>query len=371
MAEETGGEKNLPASPRKKQRAREEGNIARSQDLTSAVALTAALLALLVLGPQIFLNLVESGRYFLGNATELTFDHTPPQSLALRAIFFIARSVLPFMLAMIVAGLALNFVQVGFLVTVKPLQPKLNRLNIISGFKKFGSLRTLIEAIKSVAKLTLVCTIVWLAIRSRWMEFIALMELTPLTLLPAVAGLVVSVWWRVALAMLVIGLLDYAYQYWQYERDLRMTVQEAKEELKELEGDPHIKRRVRQLQRQIATQRMMAEVPKADVIITNPTEYAVALRYDMATMDAPVVVAKGARLLAKRIRELAVEHDVPIVEKPELARTLYRTIDLGQSIPEGLFRAVAEVLSFVYSIDRRAEKIRERAALLQNRRIAV
>jgi flagellar biosynthetic protein FlhB len=176
----------------------------------------------------------------------------------------------------------------------------------------------------------------------------------------SISTLVAAVWFRAALAMLVLGILDFGYQYWQYQQDLRMSVQEAKEEAQQLEGNPRIKQRIRQIQRQMAMRRMMADVPKADVIITNPVTYAVALRYDMDTMDAPLVIAKGARLLAKRIREIGEENDVPIVEKPDLARALYKNIDVGKPVPENLFRAVAEVLSFVYKIDRREEKRRER-----------
>ncbi len=199
--------------------------------------------------------------------------------------------------------------------------------------------------------------------RNRIEEFVLLMALTPQALLPAVASLVVAIWWRIAVAMFVLGLVDLAFQRWQHERELRMTRKEAEQETKELEGDPHVKRRIRQVQRPLAMQRMMREVPEAEVIVTNPTTYAVALRYAPQTMAAPVVIAKGMRLVAGRIREIGQQNNVPIVQNPELARTLYRTLDVGQPIPEVLFQAVAEVLSYVYSIDRRAEKMRERAAL--------
>jgi len=371
MAEDTGGEKAFPASALKKQRAREEGNIAKSQDLNSGVALAAALLALLLVGRQGLETLVQATQYFIGHAHELTFDKTPAQLVAIRALYYVAVCVAPLAAMMLAVGLLLNFMQVGVLVTFKPLQPKFEKLNPISGFKKFGSLRTLIELLKSLSKLAIVGFVVWLTLRGRIEELIALMGMTPLTLLPAVSGIIVAVWWRVAVAMIALGILDFGYQRWQYEQDLRMTREEVKQETKELEGDPHIKRRVRQLQRQMAMQRMMAEVPAADVIVTNPTQYAVALRYDMAEMAAPVVVAKGMRLVAERIRAIGIEHEVPIVQKPELARTLYRTIEVGQPIPETLFRAVAEVLSFVYRIDRRAEKISEREQMMQQTRMAV
>ena len=188
--------------------------------------------------------------------------------------------------------------------------------------------------------------------------------LTPGGIVSAMASLVGLVWLRVVLAMLILGIIDYGYQRWQYMQELRMTVQEAREETKEVEGDPRIRQRIRQVQRQMAMQRMMREVPEADVVITNPTRFAVALRYNAREMEVPVVTAKGARLVAERIREIAAENDVPIVQKPDLARMLFRTIEVGQPVPEDLFVAVAEVLAFVFEIDRRAEKVQERSSVL-------
>ncbi len=366
MPDNTGGEKTLPASPQKKQRAREEGNVPKSQDLNSAAALGMALLALLMFGQFIAENILEAVRYFLGHAHELRLDELPLRTLAGRVLYFVARGFMPMAGVMLVTGVLLNFFQVGFLMSSKALQPKWGRLNPLSGFGRFFSTRSLVELAKSLSKLTLVSYIVYLSMRTRLGEFPTLMEQTPWILLPAVANLVVAVWWRVALAMLVIGIVDLGFQRWQHEQDLKMTVQEAKQETKEMEGDPHVKRRIKQLQRQIATQRMMAEVPEADVVITNPTRYAVALRYDIQNMRTPTVVAKGERLMAQRIRDLATEHNVPIVQKPELARALYRTLEVGQPIPEDLFHAVAEVLSFVYQIDRRVEKMRERRGILRD-----
>ncbi|HEO70624.1 MAG TPA: flagellar biosynthesis protein FlhB [Candidatus Hydrogenedentes bacterium] len=371
MPEESGGEKTLPASPRKRQRAREEGNIAKSQDLNSAIALLVALAAIRFLGMAMFEHLIEAGRFFFGNLDALLPTLDSLSRLSLQAILLMAQCVLPFALIMIVAGLTVNFIQVGVLFTAKPLTPKPDRINPITGFKKFVSIRSFAELVKSLLKLTLVSYLVWLTFRSRAGEFVALMELTPPALVSAIASLVLAAWWRVALAMLVIGVLDYGFQRWQYERDLMMTVQEARRELKELEGDPQLKARIRRVQRQLAAQRMMREVPKADVVITNPTTYAVALRYDMAEMAAPIVVAKGARLVAEKIRNTAVEHDVPIVRKPELARTIYRTIEINHPVPENLFRAVAEVLAYVYEIDRRASKLAERKRFANSMRQAV
>lgn len=362
MAEDSGGEKTLPASAQKIQRAREEGNIARSQDLSSGIALAMALFSVVIFGPGIMETLLAAGRYYLHNAPDLVPERTSLQAIAGGALWVVALCVAPVALVLIATGVLTNVMQVGFLMTTKPLTPKLSRVNPISGFQRFVTLRSLVELVKSVLKLILVVAVSWIAIRNRVEEVLMLMVMTPTGIVSGVSALVYTVWWRIAAVMIILGMFDYGYQRWQHLQDLRMTHQEAREEAKELEGDPHIKRRVRQLQRQMATQRMMKDVPKADVIITNPVRFAVALRYDMAEMDMPVVVAKGARKVAERIREIATEHDVPIVQKPELARALFKSIDVGQGIPEDLFRAVAEVLSFVYRIDRRQEKIREREA---------
>ncbi len=360
MAEDTGGEKSLPASQQKIQKSRTEGNIAKSQDLTGGVALLTGLVALLFFGPMSMDYMLDAGRYYLGHAHELVDGPLELVPLAIGALRYLAYCALPLALMMTFVGLLVNLGQVGILLTTKPMEPKFSRLNPISGLQRFVSIRSLVELIKSVSKLILVVVVVWFALRDRMYEVVSLMAMTPLGILGGVTGLVYSVWWRIAVVMIILGLFDYMYQRWQHLQDLRMTFQEAKLESREMEGDPQIKRRVRQLQRQMATQRMMQDVPDADVIITNPVRFAVALRYDMSGMEAPVVVAKGARKMAEKIRNLATEHNVPIVQKPELARALYRSIEVGHGVPEHLFRAVAEVLSFVYSIDRRQAKIQER-----------
>ena len=360
MAEEA-GEKRLPASAQKRRRAREEGKIARSQDLSSAAALLVALIALRFLGAGMFTRMEAITRHYLSQADYILLSSGTMQRVALEALWQAAPMLLPFMIIMILGGIAANVLQVGILVTGKPLTPKLQNVNPFSGFGNLFNAQALVKLLRSLILITVVVYIVWLTMRGRLDYIVTLMEQTPRSLVPAVGALVFLIWWRCVLAMLVIGALDYGFQYWQNERRLMMTHQEAQEELKQFEGDPQIKRRIRHVQRQIAMQRMMANVPTADVVITNPTQYAVALRYNVNAMAAPVVVAKGARLVAERIRDLAVEHDVPIVQKPELARTLYRTLEVDEPVPERLFRAVADILAYVYRIDRRAEKIRERS----------
>lgn len=360
MAEDSGGDKSLPASAQKKRKAREEGNVARSQDLSAGAVLALALLAMVLFGRPSMESMVDAGRFFLGNAGDMQLIDTSPQTLAIQVCFWTLKGCWKIILLLLVGGVAMNILQVGVMFTGTPLQPKLERLNPLTGMGRFFSMRSGMELVKSVAKLLAVSAVVYFALRTRVRELPYLMELTPWALVVEVSQLVMALWWRIALMMLIIGIVDYGYQWWQHDQDLRMTHREAREEAKELEGDPHIKRRIRQLQRQAATQRMMKDVPLADVIITNPTHYAVALRYEPNTMNAPRMTAKGARLIAQRIREIAVEHDVPIIQKPELARAIFRTVEVGHPIPEDLFKAVAEILSYVYRIDRREQKRRER-----------
>lgn len=364
MSQESGAEKSVPASARKKERAREDGNVPKSQDMNAVVSLAAGLLTLLIFGAYMMRSMIMMGQYYLGNAHDLAAPETPFSVVMYQGIMVLGIIVGPFALAMVVAALVANYLQVGVLFSAKAIQPKFSRINPITGFQRFVSIRSLVELLKSLAKLSVVLTVIWLFLQDQLEEMISLMALSPWQLAPEVGWMVVGIWWRVVAAMLLIGVVDVFFQRWQHERDLRMTVQEARQEAKEMEGDPQIKRRVRQLQRQMAMQRMMQDVPTADVIITNPTHYAVALRYDAREMAAPTVVAKGMRLVADRIRETADEHKVPIVQRPELARTLHRTLDIGEAVPESLFRAVAEVLSFVYQIDQRLEKMQERQAAL-------
>lgn len=364
MAEDSGGEKILPPSPRKLQKARDDGNVARSNDLSSAATLSTALLALLFLGPLMFAEMARATEHYFTHITfhQVTIDGAQPMTISV--IGYLGRTMLPFMATMMVTGALVNLLQVGPMLSAKAIQPKFSRINPVSGMKRFVSMRMFIELIKSVFKISLITIIVYYATRDRWEAFIVLMELTPMGILIGVADLIIDVWWRVALAMIAIAILDFAYQRWQFMRDQRMTRREAQDEAKQLEGDPHVKQRIRQVQRQLATQRMLAEVPEADVIITNPIRFAVALRYDQGDMAAPKVVAKGARLMAQRIRDIAEENNVPIVQRPPLARALFKSVEIGQWVPESLFKAVAEVLAYVYQIDQRVAKRKERDATL-------
>jgi flagellar biosynthesis protein FlhB len=360
MSEQPAGEKTLPASQRKIDQAREKGNVPKSQDLNSSALLLTALLGLSFLGPSAMEQLMLVMQYYLSESYALITETNNIQAMLVQVLFFVAPIVLPLMFFLMVAGIAINISQFGVLVSSQALMPKLERLNPIKGFQKFVSIRSFVELIKSVSKLTLIGFIAYLTIKGRTPELLTLMHRSPVEGTLIAWGILFTVWWRVGFMMLILGLLDYGFQRWQHGQDLRMTQQEMKQEMKQYDGNPEIKQRIRAIQRQMSMNRMMADLPEADVVITNPTTYAVALRFNPMEMNAPIVIAKGARLTAERIRDIASEHEIPLVERPPLARALFRTLEVGQAVPEDLFRGVAEVLAYIYEIDRREEKLRER-----------
>jgi flagellar biosynthetic protein FlhB len=243
--------------------------------------------------------------------------------------------------------------QVGFLFTLQPITPKLEKLDMISGLKRLFSARSAVEMVKDIAKLTLIGAIAFITIKSQFHRFLGLWDAEPVAIMSCILSVSFAIVIRVVIALLIISLLDYLYQRYEYEKKLKMTRQEVKEERKQMDGDPQIKSRVRSLQREMARRRMMQEVPKATVVVTNPTYIAIAIRYEPDEMQTPKVVAKGKRLMAQRIRELAVNAGIPIVEDKPLARAMYDKVEAGSDIPVEFFTAVAEVLAYVYRLKRK------------------
>ncbi len=252
-----------------------------------------------------------------------------------------------------IAALLANYIQVGFFFTGEPLKMKLEKLDPIKGFKRIFSLRAIVELIKSILKVSIISVIGFIFIRNHLPEILTLITSTPVNSLSAIASVVGNMGLLMGGGLLFIAILDYMYQKYDFEKNIRMSKQDIKDEHKNIEGDPLIKSRIKQRQREIATRRMMEEVPHADVVITNPTHYAVALKYDETKMDAPYVVAKGVDFVAQKIKLIAKENKVIIVENRPLARSLYAETDIGQEIPEQFFKAVAEILAYVYRVQRR------------------
>lgn len=349
MAEEREEDRTEPATPRRREEARARGQVARSADFSSAVVLLAGVLALRFAGRPLADGLSGSVSAVLGGLAEVDGD---PAALASRfggAFAAVLAAFLPIAGVALAAAAGAGLLQVGFLFTADPLKPDLDRLNPATGLGRLLSLRGLARLLAGLLKLAVVGGVAFWTI---WAERGTLVGLSgrgfdPVPALSADLMQVLAL--RTALALLVLAAADYGYQKWQYERDLRMSRRELREELRRYEGDPRIRERRRAVQRQLALDRMVLAVPQATVVITNPTHLAVAVRYKKS-MDAPVVVAKGAEGMARRIREAAMEHGVPIVERRDLARALYREVEVGGAVPSALYKAVAEILAYVYRL---------------------
>jgi len=350
MAEENDLERTEPASPRRLEQAREEGQIARSQELGAFAVMGTAGLAVWLLGAQLltgFVGLMKNGLTLPAGSAFETDGMLARLGEQGGAGFF---TIAPVLLAAFIAAIAAPLMLNGWLFTAKPLQPDFSRLNPMNGLGRIFSVGGLVELLKAVIKVLVVGGVAALVL---WQSLDAVVALTRESASGAISHAAHLVGWTLILVVggmvLVVG-VDVPFQLWNHARKLRMSLDEVKRENKETEGDPHIKARIRSLQREAARKRMMAEVPKADVVITNPTHYAVALSYRENSMRAPRVVAKGQNIMAARIRELAAEHRVPVLEAPPLARALYRHAELGDEIPETLYTAVAEVLAYVFQL---------------------
>lgn len=350
MAEDSDLERTEPATPRRLEEARNKGNVPRSRELNTFAVLIASGVLMLIMGAHFgrgMLDLLEHTLRFDRTAiegTDILWAGLMDATLDMLWLF------LPLLLVLLAAVMAPPVVIGGWLLSLQALQPDFGRTNPIKGIGRIFSVTSLAELAKGIAK-SLVVGAVGFGVIWHYLSESLTLAMQPLSIgLPHLGELLVWTFVFITLGMLLIVIIDVPFQLWEYHRKLRMTKEEVRKELKESEGDPQIKARIRQLQRETARRRMMAEVPKADVIVTNPTHYAVALRYDEKAMRAPRVVAKGSYLLAERIRELGAEHRVPILRAPPLARALYKHAELDQEIPTALFAAVAEVLAYVYQL---------------------
>ncbi len=338
------------ATPRRRQEARRQGQVARSADLTSALGLLAAGLFLPWYGSYAFRQV---SRYLEGAFTRLPREELTTAGLAqlgweAGAVFF--HITLPLLGLMLLVGVGSTLAQAGVVFAPAALKPDLKRIDPIAGFQRILSRRGAFETAKAVVKIIVIGAVTYPLVRADLALFASLTGADPLAIGQAIGGSIRELGLRAGAAFLALSLLDYGFQRWDLEQRLRMTRQEVKDELKQTEGDPEVKARIRRLQRQYAQRRMMAEVPKATAVLTNPTHLAVAIRYEARSMRAPVVVAKGAGHLAERIKAVARQHAVPVLEHRVLAQSLYRTVEVGQEIPVTLYEAVADVIAYVYRL---------------------
>lgn len=347
-------EKTEPATPRRREEARAKGQVARSQDMTAAVLLLSGFITLAMLGPGIWRMMLSITRgAFVGETVYHSADLAPFAAAAAIEAF---KSVAPFLFIVFFAMLLALLAQIGLLFTLQPLVPSLSKINPLSGLKRLFSIKSVMLAVVNFGKLLVVGVVAYLAMVNAADAIVFAVTFGFHELFALGSSLMFDLTMRLGVALLILAFLDFAWQRYQKERDLRMTKEEVKDELRNMEGNPQIKRRRRDVQLQLAMQRLRRDVPKADVVITNPTHVAVAIQYDVETMAAPKVVAKGADQVALRIRQVAGAFGIPIVERKPLARALFEGIEVGQYVPEHLYRAIAEVLAYVFELTGRGRR---------------
>ncbi len=350
MAEKPAAERTEPPTPERLRKAREEGQVLQSQEVPSALMIGGALVTATLCAGPFFEFLCRSVR------GGLEFTYSGPMGVqAFESVLYSAMlaglvALLPFLAGAVAMSIFSSAIVSGLGWCPRALRLRFDRVSPVKGLQNLVSLKSIVRMLVSIVKLAVLLVIVWAYLRDRWDGLLALHWASPLAVLVESMRLVAGLVLRIVLGLSGIALADWLYQRWQYRRELRMTRQEVKEERKQYEQAPEIRSRIRGIQIAMARKRMLQTVPMADVIITNPTHYAVALRYDAKNMEAPEVLAKGADFLAQKIREIAAEHDIPVVERPALARALYASVEPGQPVPESLFIAVAEVLAMIYRL---------------------
>ena len=347
-------EKTEKATPKKRSDLRKKGQVLQSRELPASLILLIMFLAMRIFGRNIYEGLSKLFNMFAFQNSEYNFQE--PVEI-MRLVTFVVLELLkmtaPFFVIAIVIGVLSSYVQIGFLFTLEPIKPKFSHLNPINGLKKMFSVRSLFELAKSIIKVVLISWVAYSSIRGEFTNMLKLMDLG----VGQIAGYFIDTALKIAIKicfyLLIIAAADYFFQWRKYEKDIRMSKQEIKEEFKQIEGNPEIKSRIKRKQREISMRRMLSEVPKADVVITNPTHYAVAIKCEPQIMSASYVVAIGEVFQAQRIKDVAKENRVHIMENKPLAQALYNSVEVGEAVPQELYKAVAEVLAFVYSMEGR------------------
>jgi flagellar biosynthetic protein FlhB len=350
MADDSFQEKTEQATPYRRNKAREEGKVAKSAELNSAVMVMIGFTALFFLGPQFAGQMVSVVKDALTNAPSIAAaDPTFTKIFGDNMLTFFT-ILAPIFGVMLVFAFGVNIAQVGFKITPKALEPKFEKLDVTKGLKRIFSARSGVSLVRDTLKLLIVGLVGYYAIASEFSSFFLLPDMSAVQVAITMGKMAMIVALKIGAAMLILAILDYTYQRYDFEKSIRMSKQDIKDEYKNTDGSPQVKARIRQIQRETARRRMMDDVPKADVVITNPTHLAIALKYDPEISAAPIVLAKGERLIAQRIKEIALASGVPVLEDKPLARALFKTAEVGQTIPVALYRAVAEVLAYVYRL---------------------
>jgi len=350
MADRPASDRTEEATPERLKKARKKGQIPQSQEVPSALMMAMLLVLLVIISPWLCHWFVEQIRRGLSAGLAGSMNNEAFASLLATHGKACFTALAPFLVMAVAASALGSILPGGFVVSPEAIRLELSRISPFTGIKNIVSLRSLVKLLISMTKLAVLLAVAWHYLSARIDSLIALQWATPEGILCGTSRIICGLGGRIVMALLVIAGVDMLYQRWNHKRQLRMTRQEVKEERRQYEVSPEVKRRIRGLQIAMAQRRMLQEVPTADVVVTNPTHYAVALRYDQDEMDAPKMVAKGADFLCKKIKEIARQHGVPIVERPQLARALYGACEPGQTVPETLFVAVAEVLAMIYRL---------------------
>ena len=347
-------EKKHPATPRRKEEARKKGQVFKSQEVISALMLLGLVALLRFWIPAMFLRMQYLFPYVLGISSDWT--ERSVASLMLNVLWLGIQIMAPILGTGFLIAIISNYIQVGFLFTGESMKPQLSRLSMISGAKRMFGVKAWVELVKSLMKVLLIGYFLYASVRDRLHIYPALQQLNVGQAAVLLGEALMELAWNISLSFLGIAAFDYIYQRWEYEKNLRMSHEDLKQEYKQTEGNPELKSELKKRQRAMAMGRMMQDMKQADVVVTNPTHFAVALRYDPKVQNAPYVVAKGQDQVALRMRELAKEYDLVIMENKPLARALYAQVEIGQGIPADLYKAVAEVLAFVYRLKKKKKR---------------
>lgn len=345
-------EKTEEPSGRRLGEAREKGNIAFSADLNNAVGLLGGIVLLYNMGVLTYQVMDKTFKVTLGHLFYKDFSQDVVMEIILSQFYVLTKMLFPILGGLMLIGLIISYVQTGFMLNFGLLKLNFGKLNFIAGAKNLVSPQSFVKLLFSVLKVVVLAGMSYLYMKDKFNSIIDALDFDVAQIFITLFSMMYGLALRLAMILFILAAADFIYQKWQYKRNLRMTKQEVKEERKQMEGDPLIKGKIRSIQLQMSRKRMMTAVPTADVVITNPTHFAVALKYDSKVMKSPTVVAKGADLIAKRIKELALKHKVPLVEDKPLAQTLYKSVEIGREVPQKLFYAVAKVLAYVYQLKR-------------------
>lgn len=345
-----GGEKTEEATPKKKSDARKKGQVAKSKELTSAIGLLGITAAAMFALEGVLSGLKETLIAFLSNYANTSINMASIFEILKIVVIKILVMFLPVALPIMVMGIIANVAQVGKLFTTEPLKPKLEKINPLNGLKNMFSIKAVIDLLKNLMIIIIIGYVGYKFIKTNYYSMLNFTNLRVFALTSALGDLVIDILKKVSLVMLIVGIIDYAYQRYKFNKDLKMSKQEVKEEFKQQEGDPIVKGKRKQKQREMAMRRMMQDIPDATVVITNPTHIAIALKYEENSGKAPKVIGKGADNIAIKIKEIAKDNDIPIIENKELARLIYKEIEVDMEIPYNMYKAVAEILAIVYKM---------------------